>query len=615
LEPLTFYGIKLPFRQDRFPEGASTIIRRLRALLRSITGQLFFLFFIGMIIPVAVGGFLSYRQSTAIVQEQVGKVASVTVTQVSDKINLIFKKLEDTSMLVLGNQTIMDALEADEAELDPLEYFQLNKQASEMLYSVLANSTEVMDIYIFDVNKMNNIFSSTANVTGHWDDPWFQEIIEANGVPVWFGLSNKSYLKRSEFGIPVFGLGRTVKNRETGKLLGVLFIEVRGTHLTQELHNVTFGETGYTFVVDQNNRYIYHPEEKLYGGASAFDLTANEHIAKQDGRDLLVIPKRLMNGWYVMGVVPIEELLSDSLQIRRLTYFILICSALYAFVMGAVVTTKIARPLVRLNQLMRRGASGDLSVRSRFSGTNEIGQLGRSFDRMIERIQLLIVQKEMEEAEKKKAEIRALRYQINPHFLYNTLNTIRHLARFQRNEDVSRSITNLIPLLEASIERGGTFVSLAEEFDLLEKYMVIQQYRYIDKPMTLAIDCPAALRSVMIPRMLLQPLVENAIFHGLTPLEGPGAIRVSVFTEKDDMIIQVSDNGIGIEEGKMPPLTEPAHSRRRGMTKIGLFHVHQTLRLFYGPQYGLKVDSAPGAGTTITLRLATAPPKEDRNAI
>ncbi|WP_233531541.1 cache domain-containing sensor histidine kinase [Paenibacillus alkalitolerans] len=591
------------------------MIPRWRTFFRSITGQLFFLFFIGMIIPVAAGGYLNHRQSTAIVQEQVGNVASVTVTQASDKVNLILKKLEDWSMFILGNQTIMEALEADDVDRDSFEYFQLSNQASELLYSIFINSNEIMDIYIFDVNKQNNIFSSTANVTGHWDDDWYRQIIEADGKPVWFGLTNKSFLKRADIGIPVFGLGRTVKNRYNGKLLGVLFIEVRGTHLTQELQNVKFGETGYTFVVDQNNNYIYHPDQRQYGRASAFDLSPNEHRVELDGRELLVIPKRLMNGWYATGIIPIEELLQDSKEIGRLTAIILACSAVYALIIGVIVTTKIARPLVHLNRLMRRGASGDLNVRSRFLGANEIGQLGRSFDRMIEQIRLLIIQKETEEAEKMKAEIRALRYQINPHFLYNTLNTIRHLARFQRTDDVSRSIANLIPLLEASIERDGTFVPLGEEFDLLKKYMVIQQYRYIDKPLSLHIHCPDELHSILIPRMLLQPIVENAIFHGLAPKDGAGTIAIDVCRDNNDILINVVDDGIGIEAEKLPQLLQQSQNHLRGMTKIGLFHVHQTLRLFYGPQYGLKVESTYGEGTSIILRLAGAPPKEERNAI
>ncbi|WP_274362566.1 cache domain-containing sensor histidine kinase [Paenibacillus thermotolerans] len=586
------------------------MIRKWRSFFHSITGQLFFLFFIGMIIPVAVGGYFSYRHSAAIIEDQVGKVATVTVTQVSDKVNLILKKLEDNSMFILGNPKIMDALEADSKEMTPFEYFTLNKEASQQLYSILNNSSEIMDIYIFDINRQNNIFSSTANMTGHWDEEWFHRIIKADGKPVWFGLTSKSFLKQADIGIPVFGLGRAVKNRDNGELLGVLFIEVRGTHLTQELQNVTFGDTGYTFVVDQSNNYIYHPDKTLYGSPSPFDLTANQYIRHYNGHELLIIPKRLMNEWYVMGLVPIEELHKDTKQIGRLTAVIMACSALYALVIGGVVTTKIARPLVHLNRLMRRGASGDLTVRSRFPGSNEIGQLGRSFDRMIEQIRLLIIQKETEEAEKKKAEIRALRYQINPHFLYNTLNTIRHLARFRRHDDVNRSITNLIPLLEASIERGGTFVSLGEEFDLLENYMVIQRYRYLDRPLSLAIDCPEELRAVVIPRMLLQPIVENAIFHGIAPKDGAGSITVTARKDGGDIHIQIADDGIGIEEERAARLIEQSRSQPRGMTKIGLFHVHQTLQLFYGASYGLTVASRYGEGTTVTLRLAANLPKE-----
>lgn len=585
-----------------------------QTFFRSIAGQLFLLISIGMIVPVAVGGYLSYKQSTDIVKDQVGDVAALTITQVSNKLDLMLKKMEDTSMFILGNPDIMEALTMDPEATPPYDYRQANDEASDLLLLLHSNSTEILDIFIIDHNGRNHIMSSSANLFGLRETDWYRQIVEADGTPVWFGLSNESFLRRADIGIPVFGLGRAIKDHETGRLLGVLFMEVRGTHLSKELNGVKFGETGFTFVVDQSNRYVYHPSGS-FGLPSAFDLTANDHYFEYGGKETLMLPERLMNGWYVMGVVPIEELHEGSNKIRSLMFVILACSALFALAMGALITYRVAKPLIRLSRLMHRGASGDLSVRSGFTAHNEIGKLGRSFDRMIEQISLLIKEKEEEQAEKRKAEIRAMRYQINPHFLYNTLNTIRHLARFNRLEDVNQSIANLIPLLEASIERNGTFVPLGEELDLLEKYMVIQQYRYFDKKISMFIDCPEPLKTLYIPRMLLQPIVENAIFHGIAPKDGPGHIGIAVRNEGDDLVIRIADNGVGIPPERLSGLLQEKQSKAVGMTKIGLFHAHQTIRLFYGEDFGLEIDSVPDSGTVVTIRLRKTAEKEERHAI
>lgn len=186
---------------------------------------------------------------------------------------------------------------------------------------------------------------------------------------------------------------------------------------------------------------------------------------REGKRNTLMIPERLNNGWLVVGVVPLEELTADSSSIRNLTVLITLCSIVLAIGMGYYVTRRIGNPLVYLSRLMRKGEAGDLTIRSRSIGRNEIGQLGRSFNNMIEQIELLVERIAKEESEKKKAEIRALRYQINPHFLYNTLNSIRWLAKLNRTNDVDKAVTSLVQLLEVSMGRNGVFIQLGEELD------------------------------------------------------------------------------------------------------------------------------------------------------
>lgn len=569
----------------------------------SIATQLFFLFSIGMIVPVLVGGYLSYIKSTQIVEEQVSKIALLTITQVSDKINLIFKKLEDTTMMVLYSEDIEKALEGG---LPEYERELINKVATNYVSSLMTNSSEILDIYIFDHKKQNSIFGSTITLTDLWESNWYKAIIKAEGRSVWFGLSNKSYLRAIDTGIPVFGLGRAIKSKKNGDIIGVIFIEVRGTALTKELENVQFGTTGFTYVVDSTNQYIYHPNDNLYGTPSDFVYLQKDEIHRIEDKNILMIPDTLSNEWHVTGVVPVQELIADSVEIRNLTVWIVLASILYAILMGYLVTRRIGQPLVKLSRLMKKSEAGDLTARIHISGRNELSQLGRSFNKMIQQIDALIQRIGEEESQKKMAEIRALRYQINPHFLYNTLNSIRWMAKLNRTEDVVNAISTLVQLLEGSLQRNGPFIELGDELDLLEKYMLIQQYRYGNQ-ISLVINCSEKSKKIMIPRMLLQPIIENAIFHGIAPKDDLGIIEIDVTQDENDVLIIIKDDGIGIDPEKIPYLlTVESETRTKGMTSIGLRHVHQTVQLHYGAQYGISVSSVIDVGTEVQLAFSTS---------
>ncbi|MEX3619182.1 sensor histidine kinase [Paenibacillus glucanolyticus] len=572
--------------------------------LHSIVIQLFLFFFIGTTLPVLIMGFLSYNKSASIVEEQVSKSATLTITQVSDKLNMFFKKLDDSSMMVLNSKVVHGILE--DQDMSKYDLTLKVKEGKDLLTSIMINSPEILDVYVFDVLRNNSVLSadSLMSIPDQWDSAWYQSILEANGQAVWFGLSDTSYLKQTGMGFPVFGLGRAIRSWDTGEIVGVMFIEIMGDVLIDELNHVQFGDTGYMYVANDENRYFYHPDPSMYGKQSQIKLPTGLTEYNLNNNKTLMIPSRLNNGWHVVGMVPLKELTADSASIRSFTVWIVFGSILAAIGIGYFMTRRIGNPLVQLSRLMRRSEAGDLSVRSKNVGSSEIGQLGRSFNKMIEQIDLLIRRIAAEESEKKKAEIRALRYQINPHFLYNTLNSIRWMAKLNRTNDVDQSVTALVHLLEGSLERNGVFIRLGDELEQLRKYMIIQNYRY-DHQIELRIDCPEDMEDIHIPRMLLQPIVENAIFHGIAPLDDTGVIQIRISSQQQDVLVQIEDNGIGIRPERITGLLshDQDHSKH-GMTHIGLRHVHQTVQLYYGSGYGVWVESREHEGTRVTITFA-----------
>jgi two-component system sensor histidine kinase YesM len=224
---------------------------------------------------------------------------------------------------------------------------------------------------------------------------------------------------------------------------------------------------------------------------------------------------------------------------------------------------------------------------------------------MVEQIELLIAQVNEVESKKREAEMRALRYQINPHFLFNTLATIRWMIMYKKYDGAYNGIASLVQLMEASMEKKGVFCSIREELALLDKYMVIQQFRY-GSNLHLHIYCEDALRDIVIPRMLLQPIVENAVFHGIAPQEHGGHINIYIqlYDETPPRLqIRIEDDGRGIAPDKINTLLQSSSDHRSGMFGIGLNHVHETIQLYYGIESGVFIESNQGKGTIISLEL------------
>jgi two-component system sensor histidine kinase YesM len=572
-------------------------------LFYSIAVQLFIIFVLSMTMPILIGGYLSYQKSAKLIEQEVSNVASLTISQVKDKLDFIYKDAEDTSMMILYNTKIQEALEGN-PDWSIYEQRQKTNEAREIISSIMSNSKEILDIYIVDVDGENAIYSSINETTvNSRNTSWYEQIVEADGRPVWFGFNKNSYLKESNLGMPVYALGRTVKNVNEDKIIGVMMIEIRGDFLARELAQVKFGQEGYTFIVDDTNSYVYHPDAAMYSKISEYTIPLTMAETDQQGTERVVIPAGLNNGWRVVGIVSVEDLVQGSIPIRNLTIIISSLSILWALVIGFYISHRIGRPLRSLNKLMEKGETGDLSIRSNFSNRNEIGQLSKSFNRMIEKIDQLFHRISEEESEKKKAEIRALRYQINPHFMFNTLNSIRWMAKLNKTEEVSNAITLFVFLLEGTIERNGMFIKLEQEFDMLKKYVALQQYRYTHQ-INLQIECSATLKDIEIPRMLLQPLVENAIFHGLAPKEQDGTIHLLFKDCGDDVSVTINDDGIGIAVDKLSTMHFDEADHTRSMTRIGLHHVHQILKLYYGERYGVEINSSEGKGTTIHLTFS-----------
>lgn len=271
---------------------------------------------------------------------------------------------------------------------------------------------------------------------------------------------------------------------------------------------------------------------------------------------------------------------------------------------GALIFSRyITRPLGRLRELMKRAERGDLKAYWVSNHTQEINELGQSYNQMLNRLEDLIKQVKHEEALKKEAEIAALQYQLNPHFLYNTLNTIKWVAKLHKTPQISEVVSALVRLLQASLGKKGDFITLREEIGLIRDYMEIQRFRYGDR-VQVNYEIEPVAELCLVPRMILQPLVENACIHGIEPSQRDGTITIRAWLDRDLLFCQVEDNGIGMkidpESGERAGKTDALKERMSG---IGLKNIREKIKLYYGPDYKMHVISKERQGTTVRLSL------------
>ena len=304
-------------------------------------------------------------------------------------------------------------------------------------------------------------------------------------------------------------------------------------------------------------------------------------------------------------------------SVNTIVYILFTC-VIISLVLVVIVSFKFSRtltnPIFKLKRLMKQAESGDLTVRFNFQHNDEIGELGQSFNHMIARIDQLIQMVYVEQENKRTAEMKSLQEQIKPHFLYNTLDTISWMARDYDAEDIVRLVDALTNMFRIGLSHGKDIITVKEEITHVSNYLYIQKIRYKDK-LNYVIHVDESLYAIEVPKLILQPLVENAIYHGVKAKRGGGTITITGVPEGENLVFTVQDDGAGMLQEKVEELNRRMSERSVLDEKksFGLFYIRERIQLCYGKGYGVHVESTLGEGTrvTITLPLYQKPKKFD----
>lgn len=440
---------------------------------------------------------------------------------------------------------------------------------------------------------------------------WRQLAKEADGLPVLLPVQEVEYSSGNKD--YVFSVIREIRDAASITPVGMIVFDTSVSVVgktVRELDSITKGKS---MILDQQNHVVYD-SDRVYITRNAGELDFYPRLKGEQGSFEITLggvdyictyTTSAKSEWKMVAFIPVKEVTAKATINRNVTILATLVISGFALLVSIVISYLLTNPLSSMSKIMKQVQGGNMKVRLNVKYADEVGLLGKHFNQMLGRIDELIGEVADSRLRKQEAEMRALQSQINPHFIYNTLETIRMMAELNDDDRVSAMTYTLGQMLRYSLTKGIEVGTVGSELEHLEHYLYLQNMRFRDK-FTLKLDVPEHMLGIPMLKLVLQPVVENAIYHGLEKREGPGEIGISAYNLGSDAFFVLTDNGIGMSRETVDKLNERFDkliydkSTKGG---IGLQNVNERIKLHYGDDYGLQVESRLGQGTRVIMKI------------
>lgn len=393
------------------------------------------------------------------------------------------------------------------------------------------------------------------------------------------------------------------------KVMGVLLVDMNFKSIDELCKNVSLGKRGYIYIVSNKGTIIYHPQQQLINmGLKSEDTedvliySNGSLIQRVDGENRSIIINTVnYTGWKIVGVSYMDEISAAIKDIGSFVSWSFAFGIIFFLIISTLVSAKISKPIIQLEQSMKLVEEGNFDINIDVQGEAEVVQLSKTFNMMVVKIRYLMNQILLEQEAKRKSELDALQSQINPHFLYNTLDSIVWMAENEKSEDVITMVTALARLFRISISKGKNIIGVQQEIEHARNYLIIQKTRYKNKfEFDISVD-PKVVHYRTL-KLILQPIIENAIYHGIEYMVDKGVISISVEVEEEKLLFKITDNGLGMPKEVVDSLLSKELKSSKG-SGVGVKNVHERIQLCFGKEYGIEIESEIEMGTTVKLWL------------
>ncbi len=519
---------------------------------------------------------------------------------------------------------MQDIFELTQEQMNAASDIPDDQKLDEQLGTILNTRKDLVSIALF--TKEGNLVRGVPELpmrqnTKLTEQLWFESAIQ-NPKSLQFTPPHIQNLFKSDYRW-VVSMSKMITYRDDSRVKqGVLAMDINFRTIDELSQRVELGKKGYVYIIDSVGNIVYHPQQQLiYAGLKYENLEPvlnyayGSYLDESDGEQRLITIQTVKPaGWKIVGVAYADEFLTTKKELGGFLYSFLLAALVVILIINLYVSARIAQPIRRLERSVQMVEKGDFGTNVYVSGAYEVEQLSKRFNLMLRRIRELMDQIIEEQEAKRKSELDVLQAQINPHFLYNTLNSVTRMAELGRNEEVVTTITSLSRFFRISLSKGKLIIPVEDELEHVRHYLIIQTIRFKNK-FRYEIQAEEGTLNALTLKLILQPLVENAIHHGIEKSAEEGFIGVYARVSGDHLEFVIKDNGVGMTQDMMDKLLS-GRLRSESDSGVGVINVQERISLYYGKEFGLHYESEPDEGTTVTIKLPmvkTDFPKKERD--
>ena len=527
------------------------------------------------------------------------------VKQAGRSMNYYIRHMEDIAMLLERDLSFRQQLMEEDSEGKDGIWASYNN-ILERYKGMSSTKGDIVSIFAFGENGAILADDNRYNIKPYINIKsldWYEKAVEAKGKPVVSSAHIQNYLE--EDAKWVFSVSVAIMDENEDRALGVILIDMNYETISDICSQIKLGERGYVYIIHNDRELIYHPKQQLiYSDLrvedidGVFEQNEGSYIYKED-KKLITIHTMPDLEWKIVGVSYLSELLfAQRKLIVAVSVFTVFCLML-AFIGARIIAKSISRPIKELQEAMLEVEQGNMNVVVESSAnTHEINSLSKTFQTMVKRIKQLLEEVNNNQRKLRKTELKVLQAQINPHFLYNTLDTIIWLGEKEEHERVVLMTSALAKYFRLSLSKGEDIIPIAAEIDHVKNYLIIQKIRY-DNKLNYEFDIDPEILFYDTIKITLQPLVENALYHGIKDRETGGVIRIVGRKVGSNICLTVEDDGAGMSQEEIDTIITRHIPKSITTGGVAIKNVHERLQIYFGKSYGLKYESELGKGTKV----------------
>lgn len=552
---------------------------------------------ITVLVVILVSALLFNRYSKAAEEN-----TRLMITQIVEQVN------SNLELYVSGMQDIFQVVEEKMSQVSDIRDDQL---LGDQLETILNTRQDLVSIALY--TKEGKLVTNMPALpmrqnTKLREQPWFESALNNQGE-LQFTPPHIANLFKTDYRW-VVSMSKTIEYRDQSLIKqGVLAMDINFRTIDELSQRVSLGKKGYVYIIDSIGNIVYHPQQQLiYAGLKYENLepvlnySYGSYFDEMDGEQRIITIQQVKPaGWRIVGVTYSDEFLTTKTELGDFLYQFLLIIIVIILIINLYVSAKISQPITRLEKSVQMVEKGDFGTNVYVKGAYEVEQLSKRFNLMLRRIRELMDQIIQEQEAKRKSELDVLQSQINPHFLYNTLNSVTRMAEMGRNEEVVTTITSLSKFFRISLSKGNHIISVEDELEHIRHYLIIQTIRFKNK-FRYTIHADENVLQCQTLKLILQPLVENAIHHGIENWAEFGVIEITAKVVDEHLEFQIRDNGIGMNEEQLKNVFKGNIRSKRG-SGVGVINVQERITLYYGNGYGLHFESELEEGTTVTIKI------------